>query len=124
MATIWKSKESPRKVDRPALEGDVKTWVDQMSDQESIDLSEKDLLETQALFNDEVIIDHFDGDWAKVYVASQSDDSDSRGYPGWVPTKLLSAEQIVYPPVTATVRIAVRTANLYNESKQPILELS
>lgn len=124
VATIWKSKESPRKVDRPALEGDGKTWADQMSDQESIDLSEKDLLETQALFNDEVIIDHFDGDWAKVYVASQSDDSDSRGYPGWVPTKLLSAKQIVYPPVTATVRIAVRTANLYNENKQPILELS
>lgn len=124
VATIWKSKESPRKVDRPALEGDGKTWADQMSDQESIDLSEKDLLKTQALFNDEVIIDHFDGDWAKVYVASQSDDSDSRGYPGWVPTKLLSAKQIVYPPVTATVRIAVRTANLYNENKQPILELS
>ncbi len=124
VATIWKSKESPRKVDEPALNGDVKTWVEQMSDQQSVDLSEDDLLETQALFNDEVIIDHIEGDWAKVYVASQRDDSDSRGYPGWVPVKLLSESAITYPPVTSIVRIAVRAANLYDENKQPVLEMS
>lgn len=124
VATIWKTKDSPRKVDQPALDGDVKKWVAQMSDQQSIDLSEDDLLETQALFNDELIIDHFDGDWAKVFVANQRDDSDSRGYPGWVPTKLLSQQQITYPPVTTTVRIAVKTANLYDANKKPILELS
>lgn len=124
VATIWKSKESPRKFDEPALNGDVKTWVEQMSDQQSVDLSEDDLLETQALFNDEVIIDHIEGDWAKVYVASQRDDSDSRGYPGWVPVKLLSESAITYPPVTSIVRIAVRAANLYDENKQPVLEMS
>lgn len=124
VATIWKSKKSPRKVDKPALDGDVKKWVEQMSDKDSIALSDDDLLETQALFNDEVIIDHFDGDWAKVYVPSQRDDSDSRGYPGWVPTKLLSDSQISYPPITSIVRIAVRTAKLFDEDKKPILEMS
>lgn len=124
VATIWKSKESPRKGDEPALNGDVKKWVQQMSDEESVALSDDDLLQTQALFNDEVIVDHFDGDWAKVYVPSQKDDSDSRGYPGWVPTKLLSESQISYPPVTSIVRIAVRTANLYDENKKPVLEIS
>lgn len=124
VATIWKSKESPRKVDQPALDGDGKKWVEQMSDEQSVALSDDDLLETQALFNDEVIIDHFDGDWAKVYIPSQRDDSDSRGYPGWVPSKLLSDQQISYPPVTSIVRIAVRTANLYDENKKPVLEIS
>lgn len=124
VATIWKSKESPRKVDQPALDGDVKKWVEQMTDEESVALSDDDLLETQALFNDEVIIDHFDGEWAKVYVPSQRDDSDSRGYPGWVPIKLLSDSQISYPPVTSSVRIAIRTANLYNTNHQPVLKIS
>ncbi|MDH5104232.1 C40 family peptidase [Lentilactobacillus diolivorans] len=124
VATIWKSKNSPRSVDQSAVDGDVKKWVAQMTDQQSVDLSENDLLETQALFNDELIIDHFDGDWAKVYVASQKDDSDSRGYPGWVPTKLLSDQQVAYPPITATVRIAVKSAILYDTTKNPILELS
>ncbi|MFT8401104.1 MAG: C40 family peptidase [Lentilactobacillus diolivorans] len=124
VATIWKSKDSPRSVDQSAVDGDVKKWVAQMTDQQSVDLSENDLLETQALFNDELIIDHFDGDWAKVYVASQKDDSDSRGYPGWVPTKLLSDQQVAYPPITATVRIAVKNAILYDTTKNPILELS
>lgn len=124
VATIWKTKTSPRKVDQLALDGDVKQWVGQLSDQQSIDLSEDDLLETQALFNDEVIIDHFEGEWVKVYIASQKDDSDSRGYPGWVPKKLLSDEPVVYPPVTSTVRIAFKTAKLYDETKKPVLELS
>lgn len=124
VATIWKSKNSPRPVDQSAVDGDVKKWVAQMTDQQSVDLSENDLLETQALFNDELIIDHFDGDWAKVYVASQKDDSDSRGYPGWVPTKLLSDQQVAYPPITATVRIAVKNAILYDTTKNSILELS
>ncbi|GEP22893.1 C40 family peptidase [Lentilactobacillus diolivorans] len=124
VATIWKSKNSPRSVDQSAVDGDVKKWVAQMTDQQSVDLSENDLLETQALFNDELIIDHFDGDWAKVYVASQKDDSDSRGYPGWVPIKLLSDQQVAYPPITATVRIAVKNAILYDTTKNPILELS
>lgn len=124
VATIWKSKTSPRPVDKPALNGDVKAWVKQLSDEESIALSDDDLLETQALFNDEVLIDHFEDDWAKVFVVDQKDDSDSRGYPGWVPTKLLSDQQVTYPPVTTTVRVAVKTAKLYDASKQPLMELS
>ncbi|GAA2972141.1 C40 family peptidase [Lentilactobacillus parakefiri] len=124
VATIWKAKASPRKVDQPALDGDGKKWVEQMSVEQSVALSDDDLLETQALFNDEVIIDHFEGDWAKVSIPCQRDDSDSRGYPGWVPTKLLSDQQISYPPVTSIVRIAIRTAKLYDENKKPLLEMS
>lgn len=124
VATIWKSKTAPRQVDQPALAGDVKSWVDQMSDEASVQLSDDDLLETQALFNDELIIDHFDGDWAKVFVVNQKDDSDSRGYPGWVPAKLLTDRQITYPPVTSTVRVAVKTAQLYDANKEPLMVVS
>jgi cell wall-associated NlpC family hydrolase len=124
VATIWKSKSAPRPVDEPALNGDGKKWVAQMSNEQSVKLSDDDLLETQALFNDELIIDHFDGDWAKVFVSNQKDDSDSRGYPGWVPTKLLSDQQITYPPVTSTVRVAVKTAQLYDANKNPLIEIS
>ncbi|MDN6436403.1 C40 family peptidase, partial [Lentilactobacillus parabuchneri] len=35
-----------------------------------------------------------------------------------------SESAITYPPVTSIVRIAVRAANLYDENKQPVLEMS
>lgn len=124
VATIWKSKDAPREIDRPALNGDSKKWVTQMSDEQSVQLSDDDLLETQALFNDEVILDHIEDDWARVFVVSQRDDSDSRGYPGWVPLKLLTDRPTSYPPVTATVRVAVKIAKLYNTNDEPIMDLS
>ncbi len=124
VATIWKTKTAPRKIDKAAVDGDVKQWVADMTDAQSVQLSDDDLLETQALFGDELIIDHFDGDWAKVYAVDQKDDADNRGYPGWVPIALLSDRQVAYPPVTATVRVAAKTAQLYDTNKNPVLTLS
>ncbi|AQW21911.1 hydrolase [Lentilactobacillus curieae] len=122
VATIWTSKTSFRPVDEPALKGDTKTWAEQMSDEETIDLGDSDRVVTQALFNDEVIVDREEGDWSKVVIPTQSDDSDKRGYPGWVPSALISETQS--STTTAQVRIATKFADLYDANKQKIMELS
>lgn len=124
VATLWTSKDAPRKIDRLALEGDTKNWVAQMSTEQTIDLCDSKRLETQALFNDEVIISHVEGSWAKVYLTSQSDDADPRGYIGWIPTQLLSEKPVDYAGTTARVRIATPFATLYDAAKQPVMELT
>ncbi|WP_268912905.1 C40 family peptidase [Lentilactobacillus sp. SPB1-3] len=122
VATIWTSKDSIRPVDKLAVAGNTKQWTDQMTDQETIDLGDNDRVVTQALFNDEVIIDRKENDWLKVVIPSQTDDSDKRGYPGWVPSALVS--EVESSPVTSQVRIATKFADLYDENKQKVMELS
>mgnify|MGYP001439149611 CR=1 FL=1 len=123
VATIWKRKDASRPIDKDAVQGNGKKWVEDMSDQQTIELCDDDLLSTQALFNDEVIVDKIEDNWARVFVVGQKDDSDRRGYPGWVPLNLLTDKTVVYPPVTSSVRIAQPTTELYDQQKNPIMEI-
>lgn len=89
-ATLWKSPDSPRKVDRPALRtpAELSAWDEALSDTETRrGLTGRS--ETQALYGDEVVVDTVDGDWAKVSVVDQATPKDDRGYPGWVPVAQL-----------------------------------
>ncbi|GAY72787.1 C40 family peptidase [Lentilactobacillus kosonis] len=122
VATIWTSKDAVRSVDEPAIKGNTKQWIEQMTDQETIDLGDNDRVVTQALFNDEVIVDRKDNAWTKVVIPTQADDLDKRGYPGWIPSALISETES--SPVTSQVRVATKFADLYDEAKHPIMELS
>lgn len=124
VATIWTSKEAPEKSDVLSLQGDNQQWIAQMSDEQSIELSDKGKIGTQVLFNDEVIIKEEVGDWAQVYVVNQKDDKTPLGYLGWIKKDLLTDTEVKYPLVTSTVRIADEKATLYDADKQPVMELS
>ena len=64
--------------------------------------------DTQALLGDRVLVTAVSGRWAKVVVPDQPTPLDARGYPGWVPTRQLSA---VAPPRTKELATVVaRTA--------------
>jgi hypothetical protein len=90
VATLWRSTSSVRVVDRPALTNPVgiRAWVANMT------LTDKRGLvgraDTQALLGDRVIVTASSGSWVKVVVPDQPTPSDSRGYPGWVPTAQLT----------------------------------
>lgn len=124
VATLWTSKDAPRKIDKLALKGDTKAWVEKLSTPETVDLCDSKRLETQAFFNDEVIVSHIEGSWAKVYLTSQQDDADPRGYIGWLPTDLLSKTAVSYPATTARIGVAVPFTMLYDENKAPIFEVT
>ncbi len=124
VATIWKTKDSPRSIDKLALKGKTKSWVRMINDKQSIQLCDDDLVNTQALFNDELIIDHFEGKWAKIFVKNQKNCVDPKGYPGWIPKNLLSNKiegKLINLPL---VIVTTKKAFLYNKKKFPILELS
>lgn len=123
VATLWTSPTAPRDSDQLALNGDTKQWVAGMTTAETVDLCDSKRLETQAVFNDEVIIDRIDDGWAKVYLTSQKDDADERGYVGWLPANLLSAQEVIYKKGLTNVHIAAPFATLYDQQRKPVFEI-
>ena len=123
VATLWTSPKAPRKIDQLALDGQTKQWVAQMTTAQTIDLCDAKRLETHAVFNDEVMIDSIAGEWAKVYLTTQTDDADERGYIGWLPTKLLSTAPVTYSAEGPIVHITVPFTTLYDDQHQPQLDL-
>lgn len=123
VATLWTSPKAPRDIDQLALSGETKQWVAAMTTEQTIDLCDSKRLETQAVFNDEVIVDSIEGEWAKVYLTTQADDADDRGYIGWLPSKLLSSSTVVYPEANTHLCVAVPFTTLYDGQQNPIFEI-
>jgi gamma-D-glutamyl-L-lysine dipeptidyl-peptidase len=110
VSTMWVKPWFPRPVDAPALANPARPreWVATMT------LAQKQWLqgrlESQTLYGTKaVVIDHHGPDWTKIAVPSQPTDRDSRGYPGWVPTRQLTSTR---PPAATTTAI-VRTATAW-----------
>lgn len=123
VANIWSAPDKPRILDEKELAGDAKAWTAAMSDQETIQLCDDSMIDTQVLFNDEVLVKETKGEWSKVIVLDQPTHKDPTGYPGWIKSDLLApaiAEQASAPTVT----ISVKTATLYDEAHTPLVELS
>jgi cell wall-associated NlpC family hydrolase len=110
---LWANPTYRRAVDWPARANpaDPAKWVVSMTVQQKLWLVGK--LETQALYGTKVkVTGHYGTDWTKVAVTSQPTNRDSRGYPGWVPTRQLTATAPASTPVSAVVRS--RTAWLWS----------
>ena len=108
VATLWRTPGSVRPVDKPALErpARIRPWLAAMSLAQRRDLGGR--ADTQALLGDRVRVLRIRGSWAKVVVPDQPTPLDARGYPGWVPTRQLTARR---PTTTAqTVTVTSRTA--------------
>lgn len=103
VATLWRSPDSPRAVDAPALTRPVhmEQWLSGMSLAERRGLYHR--ADTQALLGDRVRVVGLKPDWAKVVVPSQPSQLDARGYPGWVPRRQLTAVTPSASPRRATV---------------------
>ena len=117
VATLWRTRESPRAVDAPALAkpARIKAWLADMTLSQRRDLNGN--ADTQALLGDEVRIVRLRPRWAKVVVPSQPSQLDARGYPGWVPRRQLTAR----PPVSAAQQATVvtRTTWLRTDAADP-----
>jgi len=68
---------------------------------------------TEALYGDRVVVVRVRPGWARVVVPSQPSQKDARGYPGWIPTRQLTATT---PRQTAqVVTVTARTAWLRSD---------
>jgi hypothetical protein len=103
VATVWSSPSSPRAVDAPALRSPaaIRSWLAAMTTSERRGLQGR--ADTQALLGDRVQVTSLRGTWAHVVVPDQPTPLDSRGYPGWVPVRQLSAVAPLPRPESATV---------------------
>lgn len=120
VATLWRSPGSPRPVDAPALRHPVRVeqWLADMSLDQRRALNGR--ADTQALLGDRVTVLALPSTrprWARVAVPSQPTPLDTRGYPGWVPRRQLTAT----PPTSSSTRATVlaRTAWLLTDARDP-----
>ncbi|WP_027964406.1 C40 family peptidase [Halalkalibacillus halophilus] len=126
VATIWTEPESPREIDHPGTLNpmDLDTWYDQMSKEERLALAQENLVQSQLLYGEEVIVDEVKNSWAKVIAIKQPSKKDPRGYPGWVPMIQLKEVSIGDWYREKIALIEKKTAILYDLEDKPLLNLS
>jgi len=123
-ALVWSTPTAVTKTDQPYLkDGDLTAWLAGLKPAEREQLADKNRVVTEALFNDRVILDRVDGNWAHVFVTRQNSRQERRGYPGWLPVNQLTAsdEELEYP--TTTVRLVHPVTPLLDAEKQPVFDL-
>lgn len=103
VATVWRTPDSPREVDRPALAkpARIASWLSGMTTSERRALNGR--ADTQALLGDRVRVLRLRPGWAKVVIPSQPSQLDERGYPGWVPRRQLTPTRPTRSRALATV---------------------
>jgi Cell wall-associated hydrolases (invasion-associated proteins) len=120
VATVWHSPDAVRDVDQPALENPVRIrdWL-AISVADRADLEGR--ADSQALLGDRVSVLAIDGDWAQVVVPDQATPLDSRGYPGWVPVRQLSA--LAPRPSGDLMTVLAKTAWLKDADGKQVMEI-
>lgn len=120
VATLWRSPEAVRDVDQPALENPVRidAWL-RMSDVDRADLVGR--AGSQVLLGERVSVLAIGGDWAQVVVPDQATPLDSRGYPGWIPVRQLSA--IAPKPSNNLMSVLAKRAWLKDAKGKQVLEI-
>jgi len=127
VATVWTSFDSPREIDYAAVTNPVSidTWLDGLTYETRLGLCNQNLVQTQLLYGEEVMITEENGDWAHVIIPSQSTSKEDRGYPGWVPkiqlVEVADGWNIADVPVAI---VTSRKAKLFKENHQSSLEIS
>lgn len=132
VATVWTNSEKPRPgVDDQALTNPVgiQGWLDSMTEEQFLDLTDSSRTQTQALYGTEVnILSEKDG-WYELEVSDQPTQKSTFGYPGWVPVTQVSLDSS-YGQLQSKQPFAivdkVATAPLYRDPSMKVeyLEIS
>jgi len=103
VATLWRSPQSVRPVDAPALANPVRIrqWLAAMSVADQGGLIGR--ADSQVLLGQRVDVLAVASGWARVVVPDQPTPLDSRGYPGWIPVAQLTAAPLESSATVATV---------------------
>ena len=122
VATLWTSPQAPRPVDAKATSAtvDIRGWLAAMSTSARLGLVGR--VETQALYGNRLLVTGVRPGWLHVVAPGQPTRRDSRGYPGWVPTRQVTTRA---PAVTARVATVTSiTAWLRSSSGSRVMEVS
>lgn len=111
VATVWRSPDSPRPVDQPALgyPADIRLWLDRMTLAQRSGLQGR--ADTQVLLGARVAVLARRSGWAEVRVPDQPTPLAATGYPGWIPLTQLTFS--APRPSAQDATIITETAWLY-----------
>jgi gamma-D-glutamyl-L-lysine dipeptidyl-peptidase len=124
VATVWTSYDSARKIDSPAVSNpvDINKWLDGLTYETRLGLCDQNLVQTQLLYGEEVLVEEEVGNWSQVIIPDQPTSKNKSGYPGWVPSS-----QLVKPSEEWSLkegRVVVVTSTKVRLTKRTDLELS
>lgn len=126
VATVWTSYDSPREIDKNAISHPVyvEDWLSGLTYENSLELCNKNLVQTQVLYGEEVHVIDEKGNWVRVIVPSQFSSKDQRGYPGWMPKDQLILRESWAINESPIAVISEKRAALYSYYRKPQFVLS
>jgi len=126
VATLWTSHDSAREIDADAISGtpNIEKWLEKLTYEQRLQLCDDNLVQSQVLFGQEVLIIDEVNDWAHVILPDQPSGKDGRGYPGWIPKDQLIQQSDWYIKQGPLAVITAKKALLYSEKNEKLMELS
>jgi cell wall-associated NlpC family hydrolase len=121
VATVWTSFDSAREMDKDAVSNPVHidSWLEGLTYNSRLELCNQNLVQTQLLYGEEVVVLEENADCAYVIIPSQTTSKDDRGYPGWVPKSQLTAPPDDWNLAEGTFAVIMSPkAQLYRENNQ------
>ncbi|SDK14808.1 C40 family peptidase [Sediminibacillus albus] len=126
VATLWTSPESPRQLDEPGISNpvDLEAWLNRLTYPLRLDLCDKNLVQSQLLYGEQVKVIESKEEWTQVIIPTQPSIKDTRGYPGWLPTSQIQQTNKQAWSGLSTAQVTSKRTTLYDSNSQPYLELS
>jgi gamma-D-glutamyl-L-lysine dipeptidyl-peptidase len=123
VATVWTSYNSARDLDVAAISNpvDINTWLEGLTFETRLGLCEQNLVQTQLLYGEEVIVIEEKDNWVHVIIPDQPTSKNKNGYPGWVPSSQLAECPLDWNSKEGPVVIVKKPKAMLND---PNLELS
>jgi gamma-D-glutamyl-L-lysine dipeptidyl-peptidase len=87
VATVWTSFDSEREMDVSIVSNpvDIDLWLESLTYETRLELCNQNLVQTQLLYGEEVLVIEEKGNWVQVIIPNQPTSKNASGYPGWVP---------------------------------------
>ncbi|RBP88027.1 NlpC/P60 family protein [Cytobacillus firmus] len=125
-ATLWTASDSSREIDFEAITNPVNldSWLEKLTYEPRLELCDGNLVQSQVLYGEEVIILEEKDGWVHVVVPSQPSSKDGRGYPGWLPKAQLTKNEDWKLDRRMAAVIQKKKATLYSNDREPELVLS
>ncbi|MDF2040223.1 C40 family peptidase [Cytobacillus oceanisediminis] len=125
-ATLWTASDSSREIDLEAITNpvDLDAWLEKLTYEPRLELCDGNLVQSQVLYGEEVIVLEEKDGWVHVVVPSQPSSKNERGYPGWVPKAQLTKNEDWKLDSRKAAVIQKKKATLYSINREPELILS
>ncbi|WP_226569698.1 C40 family peptidase [Bacillus stratosphericus] len=118
VANVWTAPQSPREIDRKILRNSVpiKEWIEQQTYEEKLALCKENLIQSQVLLGERVIVLEETDGWMKVVIPQQVSRKHPQGYPGYIHVEQL--KQVTEGKASArTYIVCQKKAVLYQKGK-------